>query len=151
MPRKNTSHSRGPQINSKQSWFKDSSWSFISINNKSHAEVASILADSSIFLSFGYPEGFGLPLAEAIVSGCPVVGYHGLGGSEIYDLCHPFGVFSPVPFRDFHSFLKGVQSFIDQYVHLRVCIPSLPGSQLVSQRYSKRYMVESIAFSAIYT
>ena len=147
MPRKNTSHSRVVlKLIQSQSWFQDSNWSVIAINNKSHSEVASILADSSIFLSFGYPEGFGLPLAEAIVSGCPVVGYDGLGGSEIYNLCQPFGVFSPVPFRDFHSFLNGVQSFIDQYrspsrLHSKLC----QASQLVSQRYSKRYMVESIA------
>ena len=32
----------------------------------SQSEVFSVLADSSLFLSFGHPEGFGLPVAEAM-------------------------------------------------------------------------------------
>ena len=44
-----------------------------------HEEVACALQDSLLFLSCGHPEGFGLPLAEAIACGCLVVGYHGLG------------------------------------------------------------------------
>ena len=30
---------------------------------------------SILFLSFGYPEGFGLPVAEAMSCGCAVIGY----------------------------------------------------------------------------
>jgi glycosyltransferase involved in cell wall biosynthesis len=43
-------------------------------------EVAKILSDSSLFLLFVCPEDFGLLLAEFLVSGCPVVAYHGIGG-----------------------------------------------------------------------
>ena len=42
-------------------------------------ELAKILSDSSLFLLFVCPEDLGLPLAEFLVSGCPVVGCHGIG------------------------------------------------------------------------
>ena len=148
MPRKNATHSRAVlELIKNQSWFQDSGWSFTPIHKKSLAEVSAILADSSIFLSFGYPEGFGLPLAEAIVSGCHVVGYDGIGGSEIAHLCKPLDVFVSVPFRDFHSFMKGVQHAISSYessdlLSLRSRLKA--ASRLVSQRYSTSSMIDSV-------
>jgi glycosyltransferase involved in cell wall biosynthesis/protein-L-isoaspartate O-methyltransferase len=56
----------------------------VSIDNKTHAETAAILKESLIFLSFGYPEGFSLPPAEAMACGCIVIGYHGMGGKEYF-------------------------------------------------------------------
>jgi len=47
-----------------------------------HEEVAQELREALLFLSCGHPEGFGLPLAEALACGCLVVGYHGLGGRD---------------------------------------------------------------------
>ena len=47
-----------------------------------HEEVALALQEALLFLSCGHPEGFGLPLAEAIACGCLVVGYHGLAGRD---------------------------------------------------------------------
>ena len=136
MPRKNSSHSRIVlELVKSQSWFKKSGWSFTPVSNKSLSEVSSILSQSSLFLSFGYPEGFGLPLAEAIVSGCMVVGYDGIGGSEISHLCRPFDVFSSVAFRDFHAFAKGVQSAVFSYDSLdsaKLSSRLLQASQLTS-------------------
>jgi glycosyltransferase involved in cell wall biosynthesis len=37
---------------------------------------------SDIFISTGYPEGFGLPALEAMACGCAVVGFTGGGGTE---------------------------------------------------------------------
>ena len=84
MPRKNASDSealirllsRHPSLNG---------WNFLPIQNCSHEEVISIFARSLIFLSFGHPEGFGLPVAEAMACGCSVVGYSGLGGRELFE------------------------------------------------------------------
>ena len=56
-----------------------------------------------------------MPLAEAIVSGCMVVGYDGIGGGEISDLCKPFDVFASVPFRDFYSLSKCLHNAIVSY------------------------------------
>lgn len=63
---------------------KINDWEFISINNKTETEVAAILRESSIFLSFNHREGFGLPPAEAMACGCIVVGYTGIGGAEYF-------------------------------------------------------------------
>ena len=51
---------------------------------RSEAAVADILRESQVFLSFGHPEGFGLPPAEALACGCLVIGYHGGGGREYF-------------------------------------------------------------------
>ena len=60
-------------------------WDFVSINNKSEEEVAKILNESLIFLSLNHKEGFGLPPAEAMASGCIVIGYAGQGGEEYFN------------------------------------------------------------------
>lgn len=60
-------------------------WDFIPINNKTEDEVANILNESLIFLSLNHREGFGLPPAEAMASGCIVIGYAGQGGKEYFN------------------------------------------------------------------
>ena len=59
-------------------------WDFVEIDNKTEDEVAIILNESSIFLSLNHREGFGLPPAEAMASGCIVIGYAGQGGKEYF-------------------------------------------------------------------
>lgn len=60
-------------------------WNFIPIANKTEDEVAQILNESLIFLSLNHREGFGLPPAEAMASGCIVIGYAGQGGKEYFN------------------------------------------------------------------
>lgn len=55
---------------------------WLTIHNLPRAEVAERLASCHLFLSIGFPEGFGLPPAEAMASGCVPVGFTGLGGWE---------------------------------------------------------------------
>lgn len=62
-------------------------WSFVDINQVSENQVASILKKTSIFISTGHPEGFGLPIAEALACGCKVIGYDGMGGRELFEQC----------------------------------------------------------------
>ncbi|WP_170211921.1 glycosyltransferase [Saccharothrix australiensis] len=52
-----------------------------------HGEVAEALADTSVFVALGAPEGegFGLPVAEALASGCLVTGYGLGGGDELFE------------------------------------------------------------------
>ena len=83
MPRKNPKHSQ--QILELLTYINlptESDWNVVPIDGMSQNQVSKILSDSSIFLSFGSPEGFGLPVLEALISGCYVVGYDGHGGSE---------------------------------------------------------------------
>lgn len=54
----------------------------VGIHGKKEAEVAEILGETAIFLSFSNREGFFLPSAEAMACGCIVAGYHGGGGRE---------------------------------------------------------------------
>lgn len=55
---------------------------FIAIDGMTLPEVAKALQTCSIYLSTGFPEGFGLPALEAMASGCVPVGFSGLGGFE---------------------------------------------------------------------
>ena len=48
--------------------------------------LAEALGETLLFLSFSDREGFGLPPAEALLCGCLVVGYDGVGGREYFDL-----------------------------------------------------------------
>ncbi|MFG2907034.1 glycosyltransferase [Kitasatospora sp. NPDC048286] len=52
-----------------------------------HEEVARVLSDTSVFIALGAPEGegFGLPPAEAMASGCLMTGYAAGGGAELFD------------------------------------------------------------------
>lgn len=57
-------------------------WNLVAIDNKTEQEVAQIMKESAVFLSFNHKEGFGLPPAEAMACGCYVIGYSGQGGKE---------------------------------------------------------------------
>jgi len=48
-----------------------------------HFEAAAVLRESQVFLSFGYPEGFGLPPAEAMACGRPVLAWASGGPVEV--------------------------------------------------------------------
>ncbi|WP_170920597.1 glycosyltransferase [Desulfacinum hydrothermale] len=79
--------------------------------NIPQSEVARLLRESLIFLSFGYPEGFGLPAAEAMACGCIVVGFHGGGGREFFDPHFSY----PIEQGDIIGFARTVEGVIRQY------------------------------------
>ena len=108
MPRKN-SHDANvvTALLQQQSWWKG--WSLQVIENCSHADVIATLQRSLVFLSFGHPEGFGLPVAEAMACGCAVVGYSGLGGRELFDLAAGYGLGVPVELGDWLGCVQGVE------------------------------------------
>lgn len=66
-------------------------WEPVPIAGRSESEVAAILRSCAVFLSFSERDGFGLPPAEAMASGCYVVGYTGGGGDEFFlpEFCSP--------------------------------------------------------------
>ena len=98
-----------------------------------HAEVAQALQEALIFLSCGHPEGFGLPLAEAIACGCLVVGYHGLAGRD-FALPH----MKVVEFGDLLGLLKGVEEELDRFDAKPEAVieERLTASETILQRYS---------------
>lgn len=83
-------------------------WELLPIINRSENEVASILAESSIFMSFSDLEGFSLPPLEAAFSGNIVVGYTGQGANEYF--YKP--IFRAVPNGDFKDFVENVRDAI---------------------------------------
>jgi len=70
-----------------------SGWAIDAIGEQPQEEVARILSEAAIFLSFSAQEGFGLPPAEAMAAGCYVVGFTGDGGQEVMNpkWCSPIG------------------------------------------------------------
>ena len=63
-------------------------WQPVPLTGMSETEVAQTLRRSAVFLSLSDRDGFGLPPAEAMASGCYVVGYPGGGGEEFFDPDH---------------------------------------------------------------
>ncbi|MGN6331342.1 MAG: glycosyltransferase family 4 protein [Motilibacteraceae bacterium] len=57
-------------------------WEVVALDGLPQARLADELRRTSVFLTFPYQEGFGLPAAEAMACGCYVVGFHGYGGRE---------------------------------------------------------------------
>ena len=82
-------------------------YSFRSLGRLTHPEIAREFQEALVFLYTGHPEGFGLPLAEAIACGCIVVGYDGLGSR---DFCYP--ALRYVPFGDILSFVNTLERAI---------------------------------------
>lgn len=83
-------------------------WELLPIINRSENEVASILAESSIFMSFSDLEGFSLPPLEAAISGNIVVGYTGRGANEYF--YKP--IFRAIQNGDFKGFAENVRDAI---------------------------------------
>lgn len=76
------------------------------IDGLGEADTAQRLRESRFYLSFGHPEGFGLPAAEAMASGCIVVGYHGMGGSEFFRVPYAY----PIEYGDIVGFAGVVEA-----------------------------------------
>ncbi|MDM7994598.1 MAG: glycosyltransferase [Acidobacteriota bacterium] len=83
----------------------------ISIKGISEKQVAQILRESLVFLSFGRAEGFSLPPMEAMLCGCIVVGYNGRAGREYFDpaFCYP------VEIGDIIGFARSVEAALAAY------------------------------------
>ncbi len=83
-------------------------WELVPIEGNTEAEVARILRECAIFLSFSEREGFGLPPAEAMACGCFVVGYAGLAGRDFFDPSYC----APVPDGDILRFALAVEEAV---------------------------------------
>jgi glycosyltransferase involved in cell wall biosynthesis len=83
-------------------------WELIRIENSPKEEVAKIFRKSKLFLSFGGPEGFGLPPLEAAFSGCKIIGFDGYAGAEYFK--EP--VFTKIPFYEHFEFIDKLDQVI---------------------------------------
>jgi len=80
-------------------------WTFVPIEGMTEEQVAGVLKETAIFLSFSYEEGFSLPPAEAMASGCLVIGYHGQGAREY--LKQPYAY--PIEHSEITLFAKTIE------------------------------------------
>jgi glycosyltransferase involved in cell wall biosynthesis len=79
-------------------------WELCPIQDSTEYETGEILRSTAIFLSFSDRDGFGLPPAEAMASGCYVIGYTGMGGREFFDPSHS----RPIEDGDIASFARSI-------------------------------------------
>lgn len=112
------------------------------IENKSEKEVAQILKESLIFLSFGTAEGCPVPPQEAMRSGCIVIGYHGRGGKEYYkeEFCYPVETGN----------ITGFVEKIEEVINLSKSDPHLleikrkKASEYIEKNYSREREIEDV-------
>jgi hypothetical protein len=112
MPRKNPDHVQAVLLGLQRCGLRHSGgWQGEPLVQLSHGQVAERLNGARLFLAFGHPEGFGLPIAEAMAAGCWVVGYSGGGGAELFR----FGASECVSFGDWPAFLAAIQRAFDAF------------------------------------
>ena len=145
MPRKN-SHDAAivAALLRQQPWFRG--WTLEPIQGLPQADVAKRLQKSLGFLSFGHPEGFGLPLAEAAACGCALIGYSGLGGRELLAMARSQRVGWEVDYGDWQGFLHATEALIgsvnEQPQSIMRRLQAL--SDQVREHYSWAAMIQSL-------
>ena len=110
MPRRRQSHST-QVINILLERNKLKDWIFVPIEGLVEEQVAQIMKESAIFMSFSDQEGLGLPPLEAMACGCIVVGYHGQGGREYLHQPYAF----PISDSDVIEFARTVEQVALEY------------------------------------
>jgi len=106
------------------------------------SEVARQLRSTLLFLSFGHPEGFGLPAAGAMASGCLTIGYHGMGGAEF--LRRPYA--HPVPVGDVVGFATAVEAILQELRREpgRLLAEAQAAAEFIAREYSREREVASV-------
>ena len=86
-------------------------WEVVRIEGASERRTADLLRSSPLFLALGKQEGFGLPAAEAMASGCYVIGFSGFGGRDLFDR----SCSAPVEDGDVLAAAREIAAAIDRY------------------------------------
>ncbi len=114
----------------------------VPIDGMSQAKVADVLSESLIFLSFAHQEGFGLPAAEAMASGCIVIGYSGNGGDEYFnpEFCYP------IQQGDLVTFVNTIENVLDMSLNQPEKLGQMreQACKFISQHYSRQGSKQSI-------
>jgi glycosyltransferase involved in cell wall biosynthesis len=122
-------------------------WEIVRIEGVPEGETAAILRSAPIFLALGRQEGFGLPPAEAMASGCYVIGFPGFGGREIFDRAFS----RPVEDGDVLSLAREVTNLLSLYERQPGLVreTGARACEHIRERYSlERQRSELLAFYA---
>ena len=147
MPRKNSKDSSiVASFLRQQTWFREFGWSLHAVNGLPQEEVARVLQKSLIFLAFGHPEGFGLPLAEAAACGCYLIGYSGLGGRELLQLASGNHAGQEVAYGDWLGFVQACMELNERLNsnQSELVDSLLQNSKITRESYSSQKMTESV-------
>jgi glycosyltransferase involved in cell wall biosynthesis len=120
-------------------------WEVVKIEGASERETAALLRSSPLFLALGKQEGFGLPAAEAMASGCYVIGFSGFGGRDLFDpSCS-----APVEDGDVLGAARAVATALERYEREPEALRAIGAAagERVRERYSpQRQAEELVAF-----
>lgn len=118
------------------------SWKFIPIQGLAESEVARIMGESMLFLSFNHPEGLSLSNLEALACGCYLIGYSGRAGKEYFSSTTSI----EIDVGDIIGFCQAVEVFLAQ-VSLRNCnlqYATQKSSEYVKSFYSCDFEEQSV-------
>ena len=123
------------------------------IHNVDHSQVISSFQQSICFLNFGHPEGFGLPVAEALACANCVVGFNSHGTYDIYKAIEGRNIFFPSVFDDQIDFLNAFRNFVGRYNNDRssLLVDLSASSRIIRSTFSLSEITKSLlhAFSLI--
>ncbi|MDD3029096.1 MAG: glycosyltransferase family 4 protein [Alphaproteobacteria bacterium] len=102
------------------------SWSWVSVDGCSEADVARSMGEAKVFLSLSRLEGFGLTPLEAMAAGCVVAGFTGIGGREYASETNGFWADED----DFPACLEGLERAVSldeaaRQAYTAACAPTL--------------------------
>ena len=111
-------------------------WELEVLEGRPEADVAARLRESVLFISLSKAEGFGLPPAEAMACGCHVIGFHGMGGREIFR--SPFAL--AIEDGDVLALAMAVETFLVSYDQRAAELErlALQGATFIASTYSAR-------------
>jgi glycosyltransferase involved in cell wall biosynthesis len=117
-------------------------WTIREIKDMSEARAAEIIRESAIFLSFGAPEGFGLPVAEAQASATIVAGYHGNGGREMLTSDYGF----PIEVGQILDYAQAMERVLEEYSRdpARLNEMAREAAEFIRREYSPEAEVQSV-------
>lgn len=121
-------------------------WRVTPLDGANQMRVAESMRSGSLFLQFTDLEGFGLPVAEALASGCTVIGFTGMGGQELYEPSTSVAV----PANDVLAFARAVEAWLAEHRSGPI-ETNWEGVRFARARYSSRVEEESVlnAWSAV--
>jgi hypothetical protein len=117
-------------------------WELEVLEGRPEADVAARLREAVLFVSLSRAEGFGLPPAEALACGCHVIGFHGMGGREIFR--PPFAV--AIEDGDVLALAEAVEEFLVGYDVRAAALErqAVQGAEFIASTYSRERATEDL-------